>query len=208
MKKLIGLLLLFISSVFAKDEAFRIRSVEFGKDSIAISAGTAFPVNLEKYGYKGNHYLMTAKHCVAADNKPFAHLSAEYNGEWVPVDVVALDNNLDVAILTWKINTDGCKLADEDGTLKDKVHIFGSPLGVPIKRFDGKIAELYAFGSVMAAMEMEFNHGDSGCPVFNEAGDLVGLGVAGVSKGDDIDHKVGLYIPLSALKAFLRTIRK
>lgn len=203
--RMIGLgiwIVLTLPTLWAQ-EAYRLRSTLVTETYQAVGVGTAFAVDASKYGYKEKRTLMTCYHCVGG----FGKLEIEVDSKYLTVKVIEYNVDLDVALLESPVDLEPKQLGTEDALVGDKVTIWGCPQGIPIQQFKGKIRSLFFTGKY-TDMDIKFDHGDSGGPVLNKDGKIVGMSAASPRKGDDIDHNCGLYIPLSQLITYLRSVRK
>jgi len=178
--------------------------------------GTAFGVDLSEYGYAESRYMLTAAHNVR-DQKGSPYFTTlkielrEETGErWVKVKVVAIDENLDICLLETALDLPSlAQIADRDITPGAPLVLCGSPRGVPVDIYKGSLEHFFHDGSALSLAQIKFDHGDSGGPVFcAKTGKVIGVAVAGVPKGSDLDYNLGLFIPLSGVRGFLEQHRR
>jgi hypothetical protein len=172
--------------------------------------GTAFGVDLSRYGYTGRRYLLSAAHNVLDDNKrPFSTLKVEIEEGsrtyWSRSRAVVWDLDLDLCIVEAGDDMPCLlKLARSDLPKGGRVVLAGSPRGVPVKLLAGTVTQRFERGTVRFSATIPFDHGDSGGPMVDPAtGAVVGIAVAGVPMGRDLDHTVGLFVPLVGITSFL-----
>jgi LysM repeat protein len=186
-----------------------------GKD-LVVGHGTAFGINLEAFNQPGRRYLLSAAHNVLdRAGKPYPTLKIE-----IPIQggrtvgshcrVISADNDLDLCLLECDEDLPAVvALAPADEPVKAPVILAGSPRGIPVQLFDGTLVRRFHEGSVRSLAELEFDHGCSGGPVFSaRTGKVIGVAVAGIPKGDDMDHTKGLFVPASAIESFIAPLSK
>ncbi|MBI3829319.1 MAG: LysM peptidoglycan-binding domain-containing protein [Planctomycetes bacterium] len=172
-------------------------------------------MNLSPYGYQGSHYLLSAAHNVLDDNgAPFSTVKIELESAdrtvWSKCRVLAFDKELDLCLLESNDPVPVlAELADEDSEVGAETILAGSPRGIPVKLFDGKLTKRFDSGSIRTSVRIPFDHGDSGGPfVASDSGKVIGVAVAGVPKDGDLDHEIGLFVPVAAVRSFLERQRK
>lgn len=173
--------------------------------------GTAFGVDLSSYGLTKPRYLLSASHNVQDDGNVYGDIRIEISeNEWISIAVVSFDPNLDICLLKSSVDLQSvAKLAEKDVAVGGNLTLVGSPRGAPIAIFDGILLRKFDRGTVRSLAKITFDHGDSGGPFFDaKTGLVVGMAVAGVPKDGDMDHEVGLYVPLVAITSFLESIGK
>lgn len=177
------------------------------KGDLVEGHGTAFAADLTEWGLQGPNYLLTAAHNTYDDQaKEREQLQLEITKDkWVRFDVIWVDRDMDIAVIRCvKALPRMALLASEDAHPKDKVTMLGSPLGVPIRSYSGVVLKRFA-DSFKTKVLIEFDHGDSGGPLFNQANQIVGMAVSGFLKKDEyeLDPKYGGFVPVSVLRSFL-----
>ena len=198
MKYLLLLFLLCFALSATAANATRLRYERFEGKALITGHGTCFAIS--------DSQLLTAAHNVLdAKDKPYTTIIVEDDFGWTKCTVVKFSIKYDIALL--QIDTPHAtistvlKLAEKD-LLNGEVTLIGSKRGIPLAENKGIIVERHHQGTVRDCMKVDFDHGDSGGPVLN-SGVVIGMAVAGVPKDGDLDHSVGLFIPVSIIKEFL-----
>ena len=117
---------------------------------------------------------------------------------------------MDLALLDTKHdNRSYLKIANEDIGKVEKVIVAGYPLGKflsdDLKFTEGIVSSLKGFQGSTHEMQIDaaINQGNSGGPVVNENGELVGVAVATLSK--ELTEGINFAIKSSALETFLKS---
>ncbi len=194
----------------------RIRYERQEGGALVVGHGTAFGIDLDAFGQPGRRYLLSAAHNVLDKaGKPYPMLKIE-----IPIQggrtvgshckVVSADIDLDLCLLECDDDLPAVvALAPADEPVKAPVILAGSPRGIPVQLFEGTLLRRFHEGSVRSLAELEFDHGCSGGPLFSaRTGKVIGVAVAGIPKGDDMDHTKGLFVPASAIESFITPIIK
>jgi len=188
------------------------------KERVISGQGTAFGVDLTAYGYPDTRrYLLTAAHVVLHGNRrgsktPYAKLEIELRrGDktyWSPCRAIAWDEYLDLCILeSGDELPNHLKLAERDPKVGAKLVLAGSPRGVPVALYTGTLDRKFERGSVRSSASVPFDHGNSGGPMVDAVtGLVVGVAVAGLPKGKDLDRNVGLYVPVVGVDSFMEAV--
>lgn len=195
--------------------AVRIRYERSEGNATITGHGTAFGVDLSRYGFEGSRYLLSAAHNVLDDNgAPFSTVKIELEDEartvWSKCRVLAFDKELDLCLLESNDPIPQIvELADEDAEVGATTILAGSPRGIPVKLFEGTLTKRFDSGTIRSAVRIPFDHGDSGGPFFaSDSGKVIGVAVAGVPKDGDLDHNIGLFVPVAGVKSFLERHRR
>ncbi|MBI3829322.1 MAG: trypsin-like peptidase domain-containing protein [Planctomycetes bacterium] len=190
--------------------AVRIRYEIAQGTAVITGHGTAFGVDLSRYGYEGAKYLLSAAHNVLDKNgQPYEALTIELEENarsvWSKCKVVAFDTDLDLCLIeSTEAIPEIAPLAEADADPGTEVVLAGSPRGIPVKLYDGTLLKRFDSGSVRSSARITFDHGDSGGPFFSaQSGKVIGVAVAGVAKGSDLDHNLGLFVPVAGVRSFL-----
>jgi len=175
--------------------------------------GTAFAVDLSKWGYAGPKYLLSAAHNVLDENnQPFTTLKVESRNpcapSWSSCRVVAFDKDLDLCLVEASDSVpEQSVLAGHDVEVGQSVTLAGSPRGVPLELYDGNLTQCSVSGTEHSSACLPFDHGCSGGPFFNAKGEVIGVAVAGVPKDGDMDKSIGLFVPLAGVTRFMESNR-
>jgi hypothetical protein len=149
------------------------------------------------------HRFLTAAHNVLdEDKKPYASLFVEDGKDWIHAEVLCSNVLLDIALVEANIDIQPLEVSRELVKEGDKVLMIGSCRGDPISQHVGIVEEKFFEGSVRHKINVLFDHGFSGCPML-AGGKVVGLAVAGIRKGADLDPEYGLFLPVEAVLTFL-----
>ena len=171
------------------------------KDSevVPASSGTGFFISK-------NGKLVTNHHVIEGckDIKVF------YNDNSYLANLLAVDKMNDLAILEIKKNVDTYYMvANEDPELLENVIIAGFPLGKnvssAIKTSKGSITALAGYGDNYSEFQTDaaLNSGNSGGPIMNEDGEVVGVAVAAYGKQAGVES-FNFGIKNSTLKTFAK----
>lgn len=170
--------------------------------------GSCFPVNLEKYGFKGKRYLLTAGHCALANP-----MKVEVKDKWLDAKLVKINIDLDIAIIQVEEDLpDQLQLSDEEPGVGEELTFTGSPMGAKIETRPGNLKEIAWNNRKFNAGFTHIEHGMSGGPV-QYKGKVVGLIDAMPSSVRKVlfwyfyeeDDKTCLYLTLSQIKGWLRS---
>ena len=71
-----------------------------------------------------------------------------------------------------------------------------------MKPFKGTVIRAWDKGFARFLADVEFDHGDSGCPIVMD-GKIAGIAVAGLPLDGDIDKTKCLFVPATVLRSFL-----
>ena len=190
----------------------RVRYEVRRNDCLVTGHGTAFGVDLKAYGYSGNRYLLSACHNVLDQNdRPYPTLKIEiYDGSekhWTTCTVAAVDKNLDLCLIEASEDLPAVLELDSTEVVPGTPIVMpGSPRGVPVAIYSGSVLERFERGSIRSSAKIIFDHGDSGAAMVNaNTGKLAGVAVAGVPKDGDLDHTIGLFVPLAGVTSFLQS---
>lgn len=163
-----------------------------------------------------NGYILTNQH-VAGNRYSNCYVTLE-NGKIYDGSVVWADNNLDLAIVKISANNlDYIKLADSDNiNLADEVYAIGNPIGIEFQRtvtkgiISGinrtiKIEETETEGVYMEDLiqtDATINEGNSGGPLINTNGELIGINTVKISDAEGI----GFAVPINIVKPILEKL--
>jgi putative serine protease PepD len=133
--------------------------------------------------------VLTANHVIKGQklinvlffNIPFA----------VPASVLKFDADKDLAILSVKIPQVIVEASIDCNPVAygQPLTMIGFPLGMPWVMTQGYVAGNYA--DDMHLLDMRTNHGNSGGPVFNDQGKVVGIALAEVGQVPDKERGIG-----------------
>jgi S1-C subfamily serine protease/HEAT repeat protein len=163
--------------------------------------GTAFVVHPDGY-------LVTCAHVVNGAEELIVRL----NGGAYKAIVVASDDEHDVALI--RINARSLKtlpLADDRGVeLGEAIRVLGYPysdvLGASLKVSQGIVSGVIdEDGSREFQIDAALNHGNSGGPVLNERGEVIGVASSGLK--DEHAEGVGFAAPIATVAALLTAER-
>lgn len=127
--------------------------------------------------------IMTAAHVVESADRIMVKT---YDGQVVEAEVISSISTADVALLKLKSipsNISVAKLGDSDNVkIGAQIFIIGAPYGLEHSFSTGHISRKQRKGMILAGVEMEFiqtdaaiNQGNSGGPMFNMKGELIGI---------------------------------
>ena len=163
---------------------------------IAASSGTGFLVSKEGL-------MVTNYHVIEGCSE----VKAIYNGNEFVSKILAIDKVNDLAIIKAEIKSKRAySISNEDGQLLEEVIVAGYPLGkkisAAIKATSGTITALAGLGDNYAEFQTDaaLNSGNSGGPIINELGNVVGVAVSKIQQEGVDSFNFG--IKASVLKIF------
>ena len=150
-------------------------------------------------------YILTNNHVIEGCRK----ISLTYNGKEFEANIIATDTKNDLAILKSNVRPKKFyKISEEDPKLLDNVIIAGYPLGkkvsAAIKTSKGSITSLAGFGDNYSNFQTDaaLNQGNSGGPIMNESGNVIGVAVANYGKQSGVES-FNFGIKSSTVKSFV-----
>ncbi len=164
---------------------------------VAASSGTGFYVS-------NAGHIISNHHVVEGCNT----VKLTFKGKEVSADVLAVDKMNDLAILKADITPSKVySVATEDASLLEDIIIAGYPLGkkvsAAIKTSKGSITALAGYGDNYSEFQTDaaLNQGNSGGPIMNQKGNVVGVAVANYGKQAGVES-FNFGIKSSTLKTF------
>ena len=175
------------------------------EDVVQAASGSGFFIN-------DSGYLVTNNHVVDGCSA----MKVLIDGKEYQADVVATDNTNDIALLKSEFsNKDFFKINTEDVERSESVKAigfgFGKSYSSDIKVTAGIVSSLAGFNDNYSEFQMDaaIQSGNSGGPVINESGDVVGMSVAALNSSavfeetGTMPQNVNYAIKASTLKQFL-----
>jgi len=163
---------------------------------VAASSGTGFLIS--KQGH-----MVTNYHVIEGCSE----IKAIYNGNEFLSKVLAVDKVNDLAIIKAEIKSQKAySISNEDGQLLEEVIVAGYPLGkkisASIKATSGTVTALAGLGDNYAEFQTDaaLNSGNSGGPIINEFGNVVGVAVSKIQQEGVESFNFG--VKSSVLKIF------
>ena len=137
-------------------------------------------------------------------------VKVHFSGEEINAEVVANDRANDLAILKIDLKPNIIfPLANEDADLLEDIIVAGYPLGkkvsAAIKTSKGSVTALAGYGDNYSEFQIDaaLNSGNSGGPIIDHKGNLVGVAVAVFGKQDGVES-FNFGIKASTLKTFAK----
>ncbi len=180
-----------------KDEEKRIAEKKKPKEIIPAASGSGFFVS------KSGH-IITNYHVVEGCdlNKII------FKGKSIELDTLAVDKANDLAILKADVTPNKVySVANEDASLLEDIIIAGYPLGkkvsAAIKTSKGSVTALAGYGDNYSEFQTDaaLNQGNSGGPIMNQKGNVIGVAVANYGKKSGVES-FNFGIKSSTLKTF------
>ena len=174
---------------------------DVGDDTlIAAASGTGFFIN------KGG-ILVSNNHVIDSCDKNFVF----YDGDSYEAKVLGVDRVNDLALMKTDINPKShFAISNQDASLLDDVIIAGYPLGknisASIKTTKGSVTSLAGYGDNYSNFQTDaaLNHGNSGGPIIDNKGNVIGVAVAVFGKEEGIES-FNFGIKSSVLKTFINS---
>jgi S1-C subfamily serine protease len=155
--------------------------------------------------YEG--HIITNNHVIEGCQK----VKSTFKGNQIDSKVLAVDRFNDLALI--KINKNPnliFPVANEDASLLEDIIIAGYPLGkqvsAAIKTSKGSVTSLAGFGDNFSEFQTDaaLNQGNSGGPIMDQKGNVVGVAVAAFGKQEGIES-FNFGIKASTLKTFAKS---
>ena len=183
--------------VTAKPKKKEPKQIPEDEKIVAAASGTGFFVS--KSGHIiSNHHVIEG--CDAT--------KLTFKGKEVVADVLAVDKMNDLAILKANlIPNQVYSVATEDAALLEDIIIAGYPLGkkvsAAIKTSKGSVTALAGYGDNYSEFQTDaaLNQGNSGGPIMNQKGNVIGVAVANYGKKAGVES-FNFGIKSSTLKTF------
>lgn len=165
-----------------------------------------------------NGYILTNQH-VVGNKYSNCYVTLE-NGLTYNGSVVWVDGNIDLAIVKITAeNLDYINMADSDNlSLADEVYAIGNPIGIEFQRTvtKGIISGINrtikvedettsSYMEDLIQTDATINEGNSGGPLINENGELIGINTVKISGAEGIGFAVPINIVKPILEKFINT---
>ena len=169
---------------------------------VAAASGTGFFVT------RSGH-IITNHHVIEGCNA----VKVSFKGDEIEAKVLAIDKINDLAIIKAKIKPNKVySVSGEDVALLEDVIIAGFPLGKKvssaIKTSKGSVTALAGYGDNYSEFQTDaaLNQGNSGGPIMNQKGNVVGVAVANYGKKEGVES-FNFGIKSSTLKLLQKQIK-
>ena len=167
------------------------------QDLVPAASGTGFFVSMQG-DIITNHHVIEG--CDA--------IKVSYEGKEIKANTLAVDKKNDLAIIKSNISPRSAySVATQDAGLLEDVIIAGYPLGkkvsAAIKTSKGSVTALAGYGDNYSEFQTDaaLNQGNSGGPIMNQKGNVVGVAVANFGKKEGVES-FNFGIKSSTLKTF------
>ncbi len=155
---------------------------------VAAASGTGFLVTKTGHAITNNHVIDGCN-----------SLKIHFKGDEIEAKILAIDQVNDLAIIKADINPDKVyAVSKEDVSLLEEIFIAGFPLGkkisAAIKVTSGRVSALAGYGDNYSNFQVDaaLNHGNSGGPIVNKKGNVVGVAVAMLDKSEVESFNFGI----------------
>lgn len=178
----------------------------FGAPNGVAPAGTGFYISLQN-NKKVSNYIITAAHVI----KESKNIQIKnYQNKIEKVELIIADKKRDIAILKSKVNGQVIKMSPKKNEIGNHVCVIGNSFGLGPSLSCGVISaqnrknigfnEIENFIQTDAAV----NPGDSGAPLLDNNGELIGMLDAIFTKEADIDAGVNFAIHNDLINEFIK----
>ena len=168
-------------------------------------AGTGFYISI-KHKKKTSNYILTAAHVI---QKSTSVEIKNYKNNTENVEIIFKDTKRDIAILRSKTKGLALNISMEPSVIGNKVCVIGNSFGLGPSLSCGVISaknrKNIGFNQIENFIQTDaaVNPGDSGAPLLNENGKLVGMVDAIFTKEADIDAGVNFVIDNELIYEFI-----
>jgi S1-C subfamily serine protease len=169
-----------------------------GDQLVAASSGTGFLITDDGHMVTNHHVIDGCE-----------YIRVSYNGNEIQAKVLSTDRTNDLALLKLPIRPKRTfSIENENATLLEDIIIAGFPLGkkvsAAIKTSKGSVTALAGYGDNFSEFQTDaaLNKGNSGGPMINNYGNVIGVAVAAYGKKDGVES-FNFGIKASTLKSFL-----
>ncbi|MGO9410828.1 MAG: S1C family serine protease, partial [Spirochaetia bacterium] len=172
---------------------------------IKVENGVGYPDQIIGSGFfiDRRGYILTNHHVIKSEVDPkdkgysrlYIRLSESPAGERIPAKVIGYDPTFDIALIKTEINPPFIfgGYGGEQVSPGDRVFAIGSPAGLEKTITSGIVSamgrHLLQMGDIMQ-VDVPLNPGNSGGPMLNERGDLIGIGFAGLEQFQGLNFAV------------------
>ena len=181
------------------------------KDTYKYLCKNASSKNTESQGSSGSGFFINNKGYFVTNNhvvKGCKQSKITFKGESIDAEIIATDQTLDLALMKANVKPKNyLNLSDEPPEKLQKIYVAGYPFGKglsdDLKLTQGIISSVkgYKDNSNQIQIDAAINSGNSGGPIVNEDGDLVGVAVSGLNKSKS--EGIAFGIKSAAVKNFL-----
>ena len=192
-----------------------------GITTTTVSSGNMFSMATETEGVgtgiivDSNGYILTNSH-VISDGKAKSVNVLFNDGSSIDGQVLWYDSQLDLAIV--KVNKTGltpAELGDSDKVSIGDISIaIGNPLGLELQRtvtqgiisgLDRTITTENATMTGLIQTDASINSGNSGGPLLNESGQVIGINTAKTSEGESLGFAISINQAKSIIESVIKT---
>jgi len=171
-----------------------------GNKIVPAASGTGFLVSKKGFIITNNHVIQGCD-----------VVKVSFKGDEIEAKILAVDKMNDLAIIKANIKPNKVySVSNEDASLLENVIIAGFPLGKKvssaIKTSKGSVTALAGYGDNYSEFQTDaaLNQGNSGGPIMNQKGNVVGVAVANFGKKEGIES-FNFGIKSSTLRTFAKS---
>jgi len=150
--------------------------------------------------FVGDGIIVTNYHVIKGATEAYCYTSNSTD-KYDIEGYIAVDSSIDLILLkVTRLRRTPIKMSITSVEPGQKIYVIGSPKGLPATISDGIISGLRSFdGYKFIQITAPISHGSSGGPVLNSKGELIGISVAQLEDGQNLNFA----IPKSYLKSLL-----
>jgi uncharacterized protein (TIGR02145 family) len=198
MKRILFLLILLCSfiSVFAQDATVIYKNTVNSTVTIETYDG------LGSGFFVAENIIATNYHVIKGDTEAYCYTNNS-DTKYKIEGYVAVDTSVDLILLKVSgLKRTPIRISTTPVEIGQKVYVIGSPKGLPATISDGIVSALRDFdGYKLMQITAPISHGSSGGPVLNSKGELIGVSVASLKEGQNLNFA----IPKAYLKSLLNS---